>query len=509
MPDKIDLLKQYSNKLLAATDWKCLLNNFVESIVNLIGTSQIVLVSFNAKQKVAKIEFVYGLNGYQIQAPKIQWTRDVNNWLFQGGEVLALTEEGGDQFLMMLEPEENKFFQCEIRIPLFIKKQIFGVISLGPKSFGVEYSKEDIDILHVLTNFTTLALERFFQLDEKELKPVDSHSKSQFHAKSKPQPAQIKITRMNNSCELLGASSSIYKIKEIIDRVASNDVTVLIVGESGTGKELVAQEIHKKSCRCRFPLITMNCAALPQSLVESELFGHEKGAFTHAYSMKKGRFEVADKSSLFLDEIGEMSLETQAKLLRVLQDGTFQRIGATRTIQTDVRIIAATNKNLVEEIVNGKFRQDLFYRLNVVQIVIPPLRERKADIPLLANHFVTKYSQYYNKKIAHLSPEAIQKLVDYHFPGNVRELQNIIERAVIMEKKNVLTLDFFEVCFTKSTGFISNVPKDNVTLEELEKQHIEEILKNVHFNKSKAAKILGIARKTLREKIQKYNIQTV
>jgi transcriptional regulator with GAF, ATPase, and Fis domain len=251
---------------------------------------------------------------------------------------------------------------------------------------------------------------------------------------------------------------------------------------------------------------TMNCAALPENLVESELFGHEKGSFTNAFAQKKGRFELADNSTLFLDEIGEMRLETQAKLLRVLQDGTFQRIGGTRTLQSNVRIIAATNKNLEDEIRKCTFRQDLFYRLNVVQIHLPPLRERKDDILFLANYFIDKFTQYYNKKSVSLTTLAVQKLLNYSFPGNIRELQNIIERAVIMEKNEFMTLEFLSGSDPQPVQNIC-ATAGRSSLEELERKHIEDVLTSVGYNKSHAAKILGIARKTLREKIQKYQLK--
>lgn len=502
-------LKKFSNKFLTASNKSEILNILTAAVTSLVGTKQLIIVACNSVKREAELELVFGLEGFDIKPPIIQWTRDINHWLNQGAEILSLKEKGGDEFLILLEPRENKIFQCEIRIPIFIQKKLFGVVSLGSKEYGKDYTTDDIDLLHVLLNFVTLTLERLQLLNgDWNAKSIPSSKKTESKGHHSPQQPQIRINRINRSGDIIGKSPAIKGLLDLIDRVAPKDVTILITGESGTGKELVAQRVHNQSERRTNPLITMNCAALPDHLVESELFGHEKGAFTNAYNQKKGRFEIANGSTLFLDEIGEMSLETQAKLLRVLQDGTFQRIGGTKTLQTDVRIIAATNKNLEEEIQQGNFRHDLYYRLNVVQLHLPALRERQEDILLLSEHFIQIFCENYNKKTVHLTEAAKQKLLSHPFPGNIRELQNIIERAVIMEKSHQLTLDFLQIPTVRPSNSFAVQTGDQNTLEELEKLHIEEVLKSVYYNKSRAAKILGIARKTLREKIQRYHIQT-
>ena len=238
--------------------------------------------------------------------------------------------------------------------------------------------------------------------------------------------------------------------------------------------------------------------------MESELFGHEKGAFTGAHCQKQGKFEFADGGTLFLDEIGDMSLATQSKLLRVLQDNTIQRIGGNKTITANVRVITATNKKLSEEIKQGKFREDLYYRINVVQIDIPPLRERTEDIPLLADYFLKKYNHFYGKNIKRIACRALDRLIHHSFPGNIRELQNLIERAVIMEQGDELSLDFIPISPLLVKSSVSQ--DSNGTLEELEKDYIKRVIQQVNFNKSHASRILGIARKTLREKMQKYDL---
>ncbi len=507
MSTTLETLKRCSEKFVLITDYKQLVKQFVLATVHLTGSLQVILIRCQSDKHQTKVEETYGVDASLVRTPRIEITTDVSKWLQQEGEILALAEEGSARFLILLDPNEESFFQCEMRIPHFIQKQLFGVLSLGPKALGLEYSKKDIDLMQILVNIFILAMERLNHPEQLENNPgVRKNGLFSSQCPVQKNAPQVIIKKSRNADELQGESEVMRQVEEIIERVAGSDVTVLITGESGTGKELVARKIHLRSLRNRFPMGTMNCAALPENLVESELFGHEKGSFTNAFAQKKGRFELADNSTLFLDEIGEMRLETQAKLLRVLQDGTFQRIGGTRTLQSNVRIIAATNKNLEDEIRKCTFRQDLFYRLNVVQIHLPPLRERKDDILFLANYFIDKFTQYYNKKSVSLTTLAVQKLLNYSFPGNIRELQNIIERAVIMEKNEFMTLEFLSGSDPQPVQNIC-ATAGRSSLEELERKHIEDVLTSVGYNKSHAAKILGIARKTLREKIQKYQLK--
>jgi transcriptional regulator with GAF, ATPase, and Fis domain len=284
------------------------------------------------------------------------------------------------------------------------------------------------------------------------------------------------------------------------------NATVLLLGETGTGKGVVARAIHSSSTRKERSMITVNCATLPANLIESELFGRERGAFTGAIARQIGRFELADKGTIFLDEIGEMPLELQAKLLRVLQDGEFERVGSPRTIKTDVRIIAATNRNLEHEIKSGRFREDLYYRLNVFPITVPPLRQRKEDIPLLVNHFVTKFNKKIGKRIETVSKDTLNILQEYHWPGNVRELESVIERAVIISRGSALqVLDSFDT-FNKPVDLVVQDVKDLVGLE---RDLICQVLQKTNWRiegKKGAAIILGLNPSTLRFKMRKYGI---
>lgn len=311
-----------------------------------------------------------------------------------------------------------------------------------------------------------------------------------------------KLEERSEYHEIIGKSEPMQKIYDLISQVAPTDSTVLITGESGTGKELIAQAIHGNSQRCYMPFIAVSCGALPDSLLESELFGYEKGAFTGADHTKKGRFEMADKGTLFLDEIGDISLKTQVNLLRVLQQKSFSRLGGQAEISVDVRILAATNRDLKKAIAEKKFRDDLFYRLNVISINIPPLRERKDDIPLLANAFIRRYSKEMNKELLKIAPSALKLLMDYDWPGNVRELENVIERALVIGRgKEIVGAD---LPFSRRELEPEKLPR---SLKMMEKVHIKRTLLETDWNISETARVLEIDRQTLYNKIEKYKIE--
>ncbi|MGH7362846.1 MAG: sigma-54 interaction domain-containing protein [Candidatus Methylomirabilales bacterium] len=289
-------------------------------------------------------------------------------------------------------------------------------------------------------------------------------------------------------------------------QVAATDATVLILGESGTGKELIARAIHEGSARRGGPFVKVDCTALPEGLLESELFGHEKGAFTDAAAEKPGRFELAHGGTLFLDEVGELPQSLQAKLLRVLQERAFERVGGTRTISVDVRILAATNRDLAKALKGGQFREDLYYRLNVVPILVPPLRRRPEDILPLAAHFLQRFGARYGKAVPGLSPEAAALLRRYSWPGNVRELEHAIERAVILWERGVIRPE--ELAVDLMAVASDGLPdQELMTLEELEREYIRRVLRRVRGHKSRAARILGINRKTLLEKRKRYGLE--
>lgn len=318
---------------------------------------------------------------------------------------------------------------------------------------------------------------------------------------------------------MVGKNPRMRQVYEMIEKVAPTPASVLITGESGTGKELVAKAIHLKSSREPFPFITVNCAALADNLLESELFGHEKGAFTGAASMRKGRFELADKGTIFLDEIGEIPLILQSKLLRIIQEKSFERVGGARTLTVDVRIISATNKDLKEEVQQGRFREDLFYRLNVIRVALPALRERMDDMPLLVDHFVKKCAGNLGKDTLEISPEALRLLVTLPWEGNIRELENTIERAAILCNDSIIEPEDVQpesvsvdssASWTQEMDLFQNIPESvqlNEVLYTIEEKMLYRALEETKYVQARAAEILGITKSLLQYKMKKYGIK--
>jgi DNA-binding NtrC family response regulator len=314
---------------------------------------------------------------------------------------------------------------------------------------------------------------------------------------------------------IIGKSKAIEDIFKMVRQIADSKSTVLIMGESGTGKELVSRAIHYNGNRKNYPFVTINCAAIPETLIESELFGHEKGAFTNAIERKLGRFEIAHHGTLFLDEIGELSLSTQAKILRFLEEKEFNRVGGSKTIKVDVRLITATNRDLNQLLKKGVFREDLYYRINVVPIVIPPLRERKEDIPLLLDHFIKKFNIENNKNVIGVNQEALELMMNYDWPGNVRELENLIERVIALTSNEYIQpneVPFSMISEPKMNGLRGSVLNGKLPFlraeEEFERGVILDALKKANFIQSQAAEILGISRRILKYKMDKLGISS-
>jgi two-component system nitrogen regulation response regulator GlnG len=367
-----------------------------------------------------------------------------------------------------------------------------------------EYLEKPFDVARLKAVITeALDMKRFTDEDDRmEIRPADTHTGEQ----------------------IVGMSPAIKEVYKMIGRVAASDVSVLLSGESGTGKELVAKAIHRYSDRSDKPFIAINCAAIPDTLLESELFGFEKGSFTDASHAKEGKFEAADKGTLFLDEVADMSLPLQAKLLRVLQEGTFERIGSNKTTRVDVRIISATNKNLEKCIAAKEFREDLYYRLKVINITLPPLRMHSEDIPLLTNYFLSRHCQEIKVPLVTIPPETMEIMMQYHWPGNVRELENLLKRALLLSKSNIITPDLLqkEMLSTKiaeeekTTGQISPWIPENLedfdgrlfkyVIDQVEKELIGMALAKMHGNQVKTAKLLGISRAMLHERMEKFGL---
>ena len=346
-------------------------------------------------------------------------------------------------------------------------------------------------------------------LDIEELKILIEKAMDHYHLRAENLVLKERLGDRFDFSRIIAASPKMKTLLETLAMVAPSDATVLIMGESGTGKEVVANAIHHNSPRAGEPFIKVSCAALPETLLESELFGHEKGAFTGAVARREGRFQLAHRGTIFLDEVGEMSPAIQTKLLRVLQEKEFEPLGSTRTIKVDIRVIAATNRDLEKDVKEGRFREDLYYRLNVVPLTLPPLRERREDIPLLADHFLALYREKNRKPVRGISGKALDLLVRYDWPGNIRELENVIERAVILSRDEVLVpadLPPQIRMLSPEEGKDAFAIPAGMSLEEVERALIVKTLDETGGNRTRASEILGINRRTLQNKLKQYGL---
>jgi Nif-specific regulatory protein len=424
---------------------------------------------------------IYGGGGENLRKVKLKLGEGVIGWAVKEKKAVLISDAKNDP-RYKFDLEEKTGFQTTsiIAVPLIFGEKVIGAIEVTNPKDKSEFTNEDLDFLKLLAPQIVTAVVN-----------------AQTYSKLKEE-VKLKNTIVGNNPE-------IKRALELVEQVSKFDATVLITGESGTGKELIVRAIHDKSPRREGPFIAVNCTAIPETLLESELFGHEKGSFTGALSTRKGKFELAGGGTLFLDEIGDMNQGIQAKLLRAIETKSFAPVGSEKEIQVDVRIIAATNKNLVEECKNNRFREDLFYRLNEFQINLPPLCDRKEDIPLLVDAFINEFSAQFKKDIKGISKEAMDILINYNWPGNVRQLKSTIKQAIIMAGTNKLTSKDL------SKEIMSGPEKASLhaqsgTLLEVEKEHILFILDQSKWNKAKASKILGISRPTLDTKINKYKL---
>jgi len=430
------------------------------------------------------------------QSIRIMLRRVLSDWQYEVNEAKngteALNKMNKEKYTAILldlrMPEMNGLQVIEKMVEMDINTPVIMMSAYGTVPEAVEAIK--LGAMDYLV--------KPFDLDE--LKMTLERIIRQDEIKNENQYFREEEERRFNFKEIVGQSSAMKRVLEMVKKVAPLPTTVLITGESGTGKELIARALHQNSPRREKPFVVANCVAFSPSILESELFGHEKGAFTGADSRRIGRFEIAHGGTLFLDEIGEINIATQAKLLRVVQEKEFERVGSSTSIKVEVRLIAATNKDLEKEVKEGRFREDLFYRLNVFHIDIPPLRERKEDIPRLVQHFITKYNQVLNKRITAISSEGVSLLMDYSFPGNVRELENIIERATIMCNSNTIEKELLFFLEQKNAS-----PKAG-TLKEMEREMIKKTLLQNNGNRTRTAQHLGMSRRNLILKLKEYQI---
>lgn len=431
----------------------------------------------------------------------------------QGLDYDVMTASNGKEALDLFKKESPDLVVSDIRMPEMDGIALLESIKAETPSAKVilltAYGSVE-DAVKAMKKGAFYYLTKPVNLEELEFLVRKAFSSHQLEEENKELKQELFRERYDQG-RLIAQSQKMKNLLKTVDKIAVSNASVLIEGESGTGKELIARRIHELSPRKQYPFVAVHCAALTETLLSSELFGHEKGSFTGATERKKGRFERAHQGSLFLDEIGEISKDTQVKLLRVLQEGEFERVGGTKAIKVDVRLIAATNKTLLDEVQQQKFREDLYYRINVIYLKVPPLRERKDDIAPLVNTFIQQYAALNIKKIRGIEKDALEVLVQYDWPGNIRELKNIVERMIVLSSSDVLTLDQVPEDIRQGNSRVrgnqGNIAFQGITkIMDAEKELIRSALLETKGNKSTAAQKLGISRRTLYRKIEEYEL---
>ena len=498
--EEISLLYEISEALNEHIDLKKSLYKVLEILANTLGMVRGTITILNPLSNEINIEVAHGLSNTAVESVKYKVGEGITGRVIESGKPIVIPKISEEPLFLNRTasrksgPDNDFSFICN---PIKKSNQVIGAISVDKPidvgSYSLDVAQQLMAVISTMIARQVIKLETI-RLEESRLREENQRLKNELKNK-------YRIT------DIIGNSNKMREVFQMISQVSKSNATVLVRGESGTGKELVANSIHYNSLRAKNPFVKVNCAALPANIIESELFGHEKGAFTGAIRQKLGKFEMANKGTLFLDEIGSIDLDVQVKLLRVLQEREFERVGGHKTIKTDVRIIAATNKNLEKAVDEGVFRSDLYYRLNVFPIYLPPLRERKTDVLLLADHFLDKYAKENRKDIRRFSTPAIDMLVGYHWPGNVRELENCIERAVLLCDEGVI--HSYHLPPTLQTGSESGtLPALSLedAVSKLEYEMIVDSLKNTRGNTTKAADLLKTTVRKFNYKAKKYNI---
>jgi DNA-binding NtrC family response regulator len=424
----------------------------------------------------------------------------LHNWFIEDGYDVERAENAKNA-LLMLESRKFDIILADIKMPgmdgMEMHRRIRAMNSETIVIIMTAFASVDTAVQALKDGAFDYVTKPF---DPDDLSHLIRNATTQISLRAENEALKRKVSTLEDIDDIIGQSEAIRKVLKQVESVAQSNSSVIITGESGTGKELIARAIHSNSARKYFPLISVHCGALTESLLESELFGHEKGAFTGAMFNRKGRFEMADGGTIFLDEIATISSKMQVELLRVLETKSFVRVGGNKEIASDFRVICATNRDLKSMVKSGTFREDLFYRLNVVNIAIPPLRERTDDIPLLVNHFIEKYCTSMSRDMITIEPAALKHLENFEFPGNVRELENMIERAIVIGNGREIKLKDLPMGKEAINSSVES-------LDELEKRHIEMILNKYSWNVSRSAKALNVDRVTLYNKIKKYNLK--
>ncbi|MCK9274270.1 MAG: nif-specific transcriptional activator NifA [Syntrophales bacterium] len=496
---ELSLLWEINKVLGRSMDLREVVGPVLNALAEKMGMSRGMLALLNRRTREIWIEAAHGLSEIQKKRGRYQIGEGVIGKVVETGQPMMVPHISDEpQFLDRTESRKGlqKKDISFICVPIKIGTEVIGTLS-ADRLFDESISlKEDVRLLSLIASMVAQAVKLRQENQEEREILIQENLRLQNELKERFHPANI-----------IGKSKGMEEVYGLIAQVSKTNATVLIRGESGTGKELVANAIHYNSMRANRPLIKVNCAALPETVLESELFGHEKGAFTGAIAERKGRFELASGGTIFLDEVGDLPPMVQIRLLRVLQEREFERVGATSTTKVDVRVIAATNRNLEELIKEGKFREDLYYRLNVFPIYIPPLRGRKTDIPLLADHFVDRFSRANNKRIQRICTHALDMLMSYHWPGNVRELENTIERAVVVSNEGVI-YGYHLPPSLQTSAYTGTIPFGTLQgeLDNLERDLIMDALKATRGNMAEAARILKTSERIIGLRLKKYEI---
>ncbi len=498
---ELELLFQISQELDKSADLSESLSPVLDAMAEYMGMVRGTITLVNRETGEILIEVGHGLSEKQKERGRYVRGEGVTGKVIESGMPAVAPKISEDPIFLDRTRARKGLARKDISFicaPIKLGNEVIGALS-ADKLFeeGVSF-KEDVRLLSIIASMISQAVKLRRVTMEERTRLMEENARLQNQLRERFQPSNI-----------IGRSKTMQKVYDLIAQVSKSDATVLIRGESGTGKELVANAIHYNSLRAEKPFVKVNCGALPESVVESELFGHEKGAFTGAVSSRKGRFELAQGGAIFLDEVGDLTSLTQVKLLRVLQEKEFERVGGASTIKCDVRVIAATNKNLEALIEAGMFRQDLYYRLHVFPIHVPSLRERKTDIPLLVDHFVAKATESANRKISRVAAPAIDALMSYHWPGNVRELENVIERAVLVSPDGVIHSRHLPPTLQTAAPDEYTFKGDlKSILEGVERDLIDDALKTAGGNKAKAARALGISERIIGLRVDKYKLDT-
>ena len=497
--EELSLLLEISRILEQSMDLNRIVHPVLQTIADHLGIVRGTITLLDRRAGEAFIEAAYGLSSSQRERGRYRLGEGVTGAVVESGKMRIIPRVADDpQFLNRTgarrgQKQKEISFIC---VPIKLGNETIGALGVDSPQRSQGWLEDDARLLTVISSLIAQAVKirRDIMEENRQLQEENSRLHRELRARFRPS-------------NIIGNSAAMQTVFDMIAQVSHSEATVLVRGESGTGKELVAQALHYNSPRADRPLIRVNCAALPESVIESELFGHEKGAFTGAISTRKGRFELADSGSIFLDEIGDLSPILQVKLLRILQERQFERVGGNRTLRVNVRIITATNRHLEQLMESSHFREDLYYRLNVFPIHIPPLRDRKSDLLLLVDHFIERYASRNRTTIRRLSTPAIDLLMNYHWPGNVRELENCIERAVLLSVDGVIhshhlppSLQSAESSDTGVAGSLQDA------LDNLEREMVIEALKSTGGNMSRAAELLQISERIIGLRVRKYAI---